>query len=74
MIDEKTKEDIEWIENKLARIQEDVKRLKTWGERYLDWIASRGYARNTCKGYGQHLMRFVAFVEKKECHGKISSL
>ncbi len=28
MIDEKTKEDIEWIENKLARIQEDVKRLK----------------------------------------------
>ncbi len=65
MIDEKTKEDIEWIENKLSQIQEDVKRLKTWSERYLDWIASRGYARNTCKGYGQHLMRFVAFVEKK---------
>jgi site-specific recombinase XerD len=65
VIDEKTKEDIEWIENKLARIQEDVKRLKTWGERYLDWIASRGYSRNTCKIYGQRLMRFVAFVEKK---------
>ena len=65
MGDGKTAEDLEWIERRLARLEEDAERLEKWKRRWLRHLESQGYCPLTCKNYGWHLNRVPAFAKKK---------
>ena len=65
MTDDKTAQHLECVEPRLARPESDAGSLEKWKRRWLRRLASRGWSPATCKNYGWHLNRFLAFAKRK---------